>query len=184
MFQRFMTTTTLSRTLSLSSTNSSLSPPSTSTAGGASSWAASSMRRGTSTVIFVPTSTVLSTAMVPPIMSTMLFTMDMPRPVPWMKLMVSLRSRSNTSKMWSTNSGLMPTPLSSTSKRSWAKPARWLSHSVMVTFTEPPSGVYFTALLVRLSSTWLRRRVSPIRASWAMSKMDTSKRRCFARICG
>ena len=50
--------------------------------------------------------------MVPFIMSTMFLVMAMPRPVPWMPLMVEFRSRSKGSKIRSTNSWLMPMPVS------------------------------------------------------------------------
>ena len=56
----------------------------------------------------------LSMEMVPPIRSTMLLVMDMPSPVPGMRLTVALSSRANCSKMCAWNSSLMPMPLSLT----------------------------------------------------------------------
>ena len=60
----------------------------------------------------VPTPCRLLTSMVPFIISTMFLVMAMPRPVPWMPLVVELRSRSKGSKMRETNSSLMPMPVS------------------------------------------------------------------------
>ena len=70
-----------------------------------------------STVNEVPLPWVLFTEIVPCIMSTRFFVMAMSSPVPWMPLMVEVRSRSKGSKMCSTNSGLMPMPVSDTVKR-------------------------------------------------------------------
>ena len=64
------------------------------------------------TINSVPTPCSLRTLMVPFIMSTMFLVMAIPRPVPWMPLMVEFRSRSKGSKMWETNSLLMPMPVS------------------------------------------------------------------------
>ena len=59
-----------------------------------------------------PTPLALFTVMEPFIISTMFLVMAIPRPVPWMPLVVELRSRSKGSKMWLTNSSLMPMPVS------------------------------------------------------------------------
>ena len=53
-------------------------------------------------------STWLDTSMVPPISSTMLLVMAMPRPVPWTLLVVLFSARVNASKMVSRYSGVMP----------------------------------------------------------------------------
>jgi hypothetical protein len=42
----------------------------------------------------------------------MFLVMAMPRPVPWMPLVVEFRSRSKGSKIRATNSSLMPMPVS------------------------------------------------------------------------
>ena len=73
-----------------------------------------SKRKVRETLNSVPTPCSLLTEMEPFIMSTMFLVMAMPRPVPWMRLMVELRSRSKGSKMWETNSSLMPIPVSFT----------------------------------------------------------------------
>ena len=69
-------------------------------------------RKVMETVNSVPTSCLLRTWMLPFIMSTMFFVMAMPRPVPWMPLVVEFRSRSKGSKMCFTNSGDIPMPVS------------------------------------------------------------------------
>ena len=69
-------------------------------------------RKVTTTINSVPTPCLLLTEMVPFIISTMFLVMAMPRPVPWMPLVVEFRSRSKGSKMWETNSSLMPMPVS------------------------------------------------------------------------
>ena len=55
-----------------------------------------------------PRFTSLNTSMVPPISSTMLFVMAMPRPVPWTLLVVLFSALVNASKMVSKYSGVMP----------------------------------------------------------------------------
>ncbi len=60
----------------------------------------------------VPAPCRLFTSMAPFIISTMFLVIAMPRPVPWMPLVVEFRSRSKGSKMWATNSSLMPMPVS------------------------------------------------------------------------
>jgi len=52
----------------------------------------------------VPLSTSLYTSIVPPIISTMFFVMDIPSPVPWIPLTVEVRSLSNGSKICFINS--------------------------------------------------------------------------------
>ncbi len=60
----------------------------------------------------VPVPGSLLTEIAPFIISTIFLVMAMPKPVPWMPLMVEFRSRSKGSKMCSTNSWLMPMPVS------------------------------------------------------------------------
>ena len=71
-------------------------------------------RKVKATMHSVPTPCLLFTSMVPFIMSTMFLVMAIPRPVPWMPLMVELRSRSKGSKICCMNSLLMPMPVSRT----------------------------------------------------------------------
>ena len=54
----------------------------------------------------------LFTSMVPPIMSMMFFVMAMPRPVPWMPLVVEVLSLVKESKISRWNASDMPMPLS------------------------------------------------------------------------
>ena len=62
----------------------------------------------------VPSPGAVSTSIVPPIMSTMFFVIDMPSPVPCIPLTVEVRSRVNISKTVAANSFVMPIPLSFT----------------------------------------------------------------------
>ena len=62
----------------------------------------------------LPSFRAVSRRMLPPISSTRLLVMAMPRPVPWMPLTVELRSRSKASNTFSANSSLMPMPVSLT----------------------------------------------------------------------
>ena len=55
--------------------------------------------------------------MEPPIMSTTFFVMAMPKPVPSIRFVASLSSRSKGSNRRSRNSGDMPRPVSCTTKR-------------------------------------------------------------------
>ena len=59
-----------------------------------------------------PLPSSLFTSMVPPIISTMFFVMDIPRPVPWIPLVVEVLSRVKESKISFWNSFDMPMPLS------------------------------------------------------------------------
>ena len=116
-----------------------------------------------------PLPTSLSTAMVPPIMSTMFFEMAMPRPVPWMPLTVEVRSRVKASKMVFLKASLMPMPLSLTRNSKLATPSSDEGRSMTLKLMEPPVGVNLMALERRLSSTWLRRSLSMTRSSSTMS---------------
>ena len=71
-------------------------------------------RKVKETVNSDPTFCLLITLIVPFIIVTMFFVIAMPSPVPWIPLMVELCSRSNGSKIWETNSSLMPMPVSLT----------------------------------------------------------------------
>ncbi len=71
-------------------------------------------RSGTRMINSVPLPGSVRISMVPPIISTMFLVIAMPRPVPWIRLTVELRSRSKGSKIFFANSGLMPMPLSLT----------------------------------------------------------------------
>ena len=65
-------------------------------------------------MISVPLPGAVMTSMVPPIRSTMLLVMDIPRPVPSIPLTVDVRSRSKALNIRSANSLDMPMPLSCT----------------------------------------------------------------------
>ena len=111
----------------------------------------SGRRKESSTVKVLPWPGVLSTLMMPPIRSTRFLVMAMPRPVPCIWLMRSLSSRLKASKTCFWNSSLMPMPSSWTEKRSftyWGAAGRSVTERSMW----PPSGVYFTALDIRLMS--------------------------------
>ena len=66
------------------------------------------MRSSSSTRNREPLSTWLDTSMVPPISSTMLLVMAMPRPVPCTLLVVLFSALVKASKMVSRYSGVMP----------------------------------------------------------------------------
>ena len=64
------------------------------------------------TVNSVPLPTWLVTSIVPSIMSTMLFVIERPSPVPWIPLTVAVSSRSKGSNRCFRNVWLMPIPVS------------------------------------------------------------------------
>ena len=146
---------TLSQVLKSSSTTSALRP--------ASSAIFSSRRlpvctrSGRQMINSVPRFFSVCTLIVPPIISTMFRVMAMPRPVPCIRLTVEVRSRSNGSKIFCANSGLMPMPLSRT-RNSYCAQSRTVPASCRIrTETVPPAGVNLMALDSRLS------RICPIR---------------------
>ena len=142
---------TLSQVLKSSSTTRALSPSSSSIFSSALS--ADRSRSGMQMINSVPLPCSVRTSMVPPIISTMFLVIAMPRPVPWMRLTVELRSRSKGSNTCCAKVWLMPIPVSlirisyipfpSEAQGSWA------------TRTEivPPVGVNLMALDSRFSST-------------------------------
>lgn len=87
--------------------------------------------------------------------------MARPRPVPWTRLVTELSSRVKGSKIVSMSSGAMPMPSSLTVRRRETKLARGLGVWTRSNSTVPPSGVYFTALVMMLMRTWLMRSLSP-----------------------
>ena len=107
----------------------------------------------------VPRPVSEDTPMRPPINSTMRLQIARPRPVPPYRRVVEASAWLKAVNSRSTASGRMPMPVSRTSKRSWCcaadSPMRWTC-----TDTEPFS-VNFTALLIKLPSTWRRRTGSP-----------------------
>ena len=136
----------ISRLISLSSTSRRRIPVKSM----ASSWAVSS----SSSTVFsfcsssvkptmnsVPRPGAVETSMVPPMRSTMLLVMAMPRPVPWMPLTVLLRSRSKASNTRAANSGVIPMPLSFTRISYRHQPSGPPPISHTVTEILPPSGV-------------------------------------------
>ena len=74
----------------------------------------------------LPLPSSLSTWMLPSMLSTSRLTMDIPRPVPSMRLIVVFCARSKGRKMRCKNSWLMPTPLSRQEKSNQtAGPSGW-----------------------------------------------------------
>src|SRR5262245_24596948 len=107
---------------------------------------------GSSTVTVVPTPTLLRTEIVPLCASTIDFTIDRPRPVPWMLWAVDARKKRSNSR-WASSSG-MPTPVSFTSSCVVSRDVATL------TKTSPSSGVNLTAFDSRLSTTCVSREPS------------------------
>ena len=101
------------------------------------------------TVTTVPFPCWLSTVMVPPIVSTRRFVIDIPRPVPVTPLKVALRSLEKELKMYGRNSSDIPMPLSETVKVNLDFSLS-ISSSFTVSFTFPPSGVYLMAFPITL----------------------------------
>ena len=102
------------------------------------------------TVKRLPFPDSLSTSMVPPIISTSFFTIDIPSPVPPTFPAVVFRSRLKDSKMMGRYSLLMPIPVSVISVFILTYPSSLHGSSVVIRDTVPPSGVYLIALLRRL----------------------------------
>ena len=142
---------TLSQVLKSSSTTSAFTPSSAAifSTGLRSDW----MRSGTQTINSVPFPCSVWISMVPPIMSTMFLVMAIPRPVPCVLLTVEVRSRSNGSKIFLTNSGLMPMPLSLTRISYCPQPRFLLVSCLSRTETVPPAGVNLMALDSRFKRT-------------------------------
>ena len=90
---------------------------------------------------------MLSSSIVPPCTSTIVFAIEIPSPVPWIALLVAPAARKNRSKSSCCSSSAMPMPVSATSKT--ARSSRRVSDSV----TRPPAGVNLIAFETRLSSS-------------------------------
>ena len=119
-----------------------------------------------------------STPMLPPIRVTMRWQITRPRPVPPYRRVVDA---SAWLKAWNRRSCAdlpMPMPVSRTSKRSrcWAAVSR---RRLALTVTLPRS-VNFTALLIRLLSTWRRRTGSPRTGRRTPCSMFSCRRRPLA----
>jgi len=110
-------------------------------------------------------------------MSTMLFVIASPNPVPVAWLILLSSARSNGANTRSRNSGVMPIPLSSTTKRSRMVSASTFV-SVICILIVPPACVYFMAFDRRLSSIFCR--WSPSLITVSCSKIcDFSSNDCF-----
>ena len=103
----------------------------------------------------VPTPFLLSTVTVPFILSIRCLTMDIPSPVPWVTLFLSVFSREKGSNRWGRNAGLMPIPLSEITV--W-QDIRFSPIAFIVTWhrTYPPASVYliaFPKILIKICLT-------------------------------
>ena len=126
--------------------------------------------------------------MVPPIISTRFFEIDIPRPVPGNRLTVEVRSRSNGSNIFFINSGLMPIPLSFTQNSYTAIPHTVLFSCVPgscrnLTEILPPTGVNLMAFDRRLRRIWFSLVLSQQTVSFAISPASTESFSCFAWTC-
>ncbi len=110
--------------------------------------------------------------------------MARPRPIPWTRLVTELSSRVKGSKIVSMSSGAMPMPSSLTVKRRETKLARGLGVWTRSNSTVPPSGVYFTALVMMLMRTWLMRSLSPTTRPSRTPETSTRKSWPLARARG
>ena len=118
--------------------------------------------------------------MLPPINSTRLLAIGIPRPVPETGLTVLCTSRLNGSKRFLRYSSPIPCPLSLI--RNWycAKFPFFFGTSVISNTILPPFGVYFTALDKMFSSICFRRNLSAstssvsIRCTWIMNSCPFS----------
>ena len=147
--------TAISLFITLSSAKSILLP-SKETRGSFSSFLTDSLSSKRSkvivTVTVVPFPCSLSISIFPPIASTSLLVIVIPKPVPDIPLRVALRSLEKELNTKGRNSFDIPIPLSLTTN---SKTERLLSSflsSWTLNVTLPPLGVYFTALLKILSS--------------------------------
>ncbi len=123
------------------------------------SWSISNVK---TTSMVVPTFSWLSSVMVPPIISTMSFTMESPRPDPVKLVVVSFPSWENGSKACFWNSSLMPRPLSLQMKRKVAVSLS-LAISVALRNTSPPTRLYLMPLLARFIRMRFRCTALPMR---------------------
>ena len=87
--------------------------------------------------------------------------MAMPRPVPWMPLVVLSCTLEKGSKMCFWNSSLMPRPLSSTTSSKSCFLSCWLASSWRETLILPPFSVYLMALVIRLIKICFNWMLSP-----------------------
>ena len=95
----------------------------------------------------------------PPIRSTMRWQIARPRPVPPYRRVVDASACVNAWNRRDCASAAMPMPVSRTSKRSWC--CAVVSPTRRTLIEIEPRSVNFTALLIRLVSTWRRRTGSP-----------------------
>ena len=144
----------------------------------------SGIRNSSSTLKRLPLLTSLKTSIVPPISSTMLFVIAMPRPVPWTLFVVLFSARVKASNMVSKYSGVIPYPSSSTSIRMCSY---WLERCFSPIIRNqifPRSCVYFTALESRLINIWLILVSSPIKYSCLIFITSTWNNCSFAFAMG
>ncbi len=103
----------------------------------------------------VPTFSSLSSSMLPPIRSTMSFTMESPKPDPVKVVVVSLPSWEKGSKARAWNSRLMPKPVSAQVKR-YVAVSSSLAISMQDRCTSPPGRLYLMAFDAMFISTRFR----------------------------
>ena len=99
--------------------------------------------------------------------------MASPSPVPATPEVEAFRTRKNLSKTCGRSRAGMPIPLSTTRSRTGAPPPALGSTT---TSTRPPSRVYFTALPMKLPSTWARRARTPTTSAADGARRETAMR--------
>ena len=163
----------------MSSTTSTRMPRRSGVASNRRSACASASPRATVNMKALPLPASLSTRIVPPIISTSCLEMASPSPVPPNSRVVDVSAWEKDSNSRLCCSGVMPMPLSRTeNSRVALSPA--CSTSPTETITSPDS-VNFTALLVRLISTWPNRRGSPSSWEGTSAARENSSSRPFSR---
>ena len=126
----------------------------------------------------LPAPGVLSTRIQPPICSMICRQMANPSPVPPKRRVVELSAWVKEVKSRACCSAVMPMPVSLTAQRMLAMSPSMPSNSAVTVIV--PRSVNLMALLSRFSSTWLRRRSSPIRVVGMSSAIRVSMSRSRA----
>ena len=138
---------------------------------------------GSSTLKQVPFPNSLVTSIVPPIISTNLFVIAIPRPVPSVLSTRLSRSLLNAVKIWARYSGFMPIPVSVIEKRKRAVPSTaCFSQTSMETV--PLTGVNLYALDKILIKICLKRRASLKNCSCTTDRRRMEKCCSFSPNCG
>ena len=138
---------------------------------------------GSSTQKRLPTFSLLSNPMLPPMASASPLAMVVPKPVPWCLRAMLLSACSKASKIFARADAGMPIPVSATVKRSRTCLAPSPATPATVIRTSP-EWVNLIALLSRFTNTWRKWPGSPRSRVGTPASTSTAYCRCLLRASG